>query len=204
MTAAAALEVSRFIAVVNGEDVHTQLACLAVSCGWGSVDCTTLEVSRADLLDDDAAAAARRFGGTIKPVLWATCEGDRIEAFAGPALVPIGNTFAAVANELDGVEFAGRYRSRVVPAPIPRCAAPRDVVAPHTDWLVRARFPGLVPRVEAAAALFAPFDLHTISSVNDPQALWLRLAAAPRARVDRAITELNVRHRVAITAIRAL
>jgi hypothetical protein len=196
------LEVSRFLAVLEEEDVFARFVHLAGVCGWSTVDTTTLELTRMDSLDESDVAAARRFGGAIKRVLWATCDGDRVEAFAGPALVPIASPLTRLDRERDPVQFSGRYRSAAAPSVTAPIA--RSVIAPATEWFLRARFPGVTPHVDAASVLFAQLGLHTISAIADAQMHWRRVAAAPRADVDRAVTELRVRHRIAVTAIRAL
>jgi hypothetical protein len=175
-------------------------------CGWGAVDVTALEVtSDTAVFDATDERAAGRFNAAIKRVLWASLQADGIQAFAGPALVPVGNPLASCADPLHHVHVAGTYRA--APAGPPSTWAserPRAVSAPPTEWFVRARFPGLAPHPDAMSTLFATAGLQTISSVAEGNTDWRRISAISRARVDSAIAELRMRHRVRLAAIRAL
>jgi hypothetical protein len=202
---AATLEVTRLLAVLRDRaDARTEFAQLSTVCGWGWVDASALEVTDTTVIDAADAAAARRFNATIRPVLWARGDLDRIEAFAGPALVPCGHPLLAL-DETNRVQFAGTYRlggpSTTATAAV---AMARVVTSPSTDWLVRVQFPGVAPHAGAISALLAHAGLHTVSSTEDRGTHWHRTAAAPRACVDRAIAELRTRHRIRLTAIRVL
>ena len=204
--ASATLEVSRFLATLDDDDPRVRFAHLAGVCGWTGVDAGALEVAAPVALDERDVAAARQFGGSVKCVLWATYHDDDdrncIEAFAGPALVPLASPLTPLDGERDPVQFSGRYLSGLT-RPVAQSIG-RAVIAPKTEWFVCARFPGVTPHVDGVSALFETHSLTTRAAISDGRTHWCRIAAAPRADVDRAITKLRVRHRVTLSAIRAL
>jgi hypothetical protein len=202
---AAALEVTRLLAVLGDEDdARSELARLSTVCGWGPVDVALLEMTSAGTVDTADVKAARHFNAIIRPVLWASCACDRIEAFAGPALVPDGTALGSHDEGLSRVQFAGTYRDGGGSTATATVAAPRQVTPPSTEWLVRPQFPGVAPHPDSISALFATVGLHTIAATTDGKIRWHRIAAATRASVDRANAELRTRHRVTLTSIRAL
>ena len=202
---AATLEVTRVLAVLrDAADARTEFARLATVCGWGRVDVERLEVTDSSV-DAADVATARRFHATIRSVIWASCDDDRIEAFAGPALVPNGNPLLALDDRVDRVHFAGTCcTAGAAPTATATVGLARSVATPSTDWLVRMQFPGVAPHSDSVAALLAAADLHTVAATAERGTHWCRIAAAPRARVDRAIAELRTRHRITLLAIRAL
>ena len=200
------LEVTHLLALLTHEaDARAELARLSTVCGWGSVDAEGLEVIGRSIADSADLAAARRFNGSIRSVLWASRNRDRIEAFAGPAFVRDGNPLLSIDDRSSRVQFAGAYRAG---GPQDDSTAAvrgtRVVTTPSTEWLVRVQFPGVAPHADSISALLATTGLHTVSSNADRNTHWHRIAAAPRARVDRAAAELRTRHRVTLTTIRAL
>ena len=202
---AATLEVTRLLAVLRDEDdARSEFARLSTVCGWGPVDVALLEMTSAGVVDTADVKAARHFHATIRPVLWASYAPDRIEAFAGPALLPNGNPLVSHDEESNRVQFAGTCRDGVSVAATATVAAPRHITPPATEWLVRLQFPGVAPHPDSISALFATVGLRTMAATTDGTMRWHRIAAATRACVDRANAELRTRHRVTLTAIRAL
>ena len=199
------LDVSCLLTVIpQGVDAKREFGRLAVMCGWGPVDAMSLEVATEAPLDAADRAVARFFNGEVKSVLWASCDGHDVEAFAGAALVPLGNPLATSRDDVRHVHVAGTYRAESNESFRRGPTSPRAVAAPVTEWLVRARFPGFAPPADAVSALFERAGLHTLTGGVDGSAHWRRVAATSRARVEAAITQLHTRHRVHLTAIRAL
>jgi homoserine dehydrogenase len=130
-----------------------------------------LELSPADL------AAAREFGGAIKPVVAAEIAAGRVEAFVGPAFVTEANPLSRVTNEQNGIRFSGALVGELFysgPG-----AGPDVTAATIVDDVVEAVSSG--PRVDAPdldgrvhAAIAAP-----------PSGRWLvrlRFEAQPAGR----------------------
>ena len=203
---AATLEVTRLLAVLREEDdARSELARLSTVCGWGPVDVALLETTGDGAVDTADIKAARHFNATIRSVLWASRDLDRIEAFAGPALVPNGNPLVLHDEGSNRVQFAGTFRAAAASATATAAvAAPSHVTTPATEWLVRLQFPGVAPHPDSIAALFATVGLQATAATTDGPMRWHRIAAATRACVDRANAELRTRHRVTLNAIRAL
>lgn len=102
------------------------------------------------------------------------------------------------------MQFAGTCCAGGVPTTATATVAAARAVTTCTDWFVRVQFPGVAPHSDAISALPATAGLHTLSATADRTLHWRRIAAAPRTRVDGAVTELRTRHRVTLTTIRAL
>ena len=200
------LDISRLLTVIPDDcDARVEFVRLATWCGWGPVDEAALEVTGRSPVDQAAARAAGHFGGEIKSVLWASFDGHGVEAFAGPALVPLANALIDAADDVHRVHVSGTYRAECANAAcVGNALAAQPVKAPATEWLLRARFPGVAPHDDATSALFARLGLQTIAATTNGDAHWRRITATTRTRVEAAITELHRRHRVTLAAIRAL
>jgi homoserine dehydrogenase len=173
-------------------------------------------------------------GGTIKPTVCARHAGAGVEAFVGPAFVPLTHPLASLGGTLNGIQLSGRYVSnlffsgpgagpdvtaatvlddviesvsteRRLPKGTRERATPSQLRAPATEWFIRVRFPGVVPDARAAGRAFTAAGL-TVSSTTNPQggAQWLRIQSTPIERVSRAINELQRTHRIDGYAIRSL
>jgi homoserine dehydrogenase len=80
-----------------GLDAAEKLAVLIHHLGWGRVAPAAIETSGIGALDPHDLAAARLFGGSIKPLVTAARGAGGLMAFSGPAFVP-------AAHQLSGVE----------------------------------------------------------------------------------------------------
>jgi homoserine dehydrogenase len=220
---------------LDGLDSADKLSLLASIFGWGSIPAFRLDVQGIRGIDADDLAIARQLGGTIKPVASASSAPAGVSAFVGPAFVPSRHPLAALSGTLSGIHLSGRFVSDLFfsgPGAGPEITAatiiddaveavttapktPRAVTRlprvsaltapPATEWLVKARFPGIVPDASAVTEIFAAQHV-TVSHVTDPvcNARWVRLARAARDHIDRAVTAIATTHRVECYAIRAL
>jgi homoserine dehydrogenase len=219
---------------LDGLDAADKFSLLASLFGWGDVPATRLEVRGIGGLDVADLDAARRTGHTIKPVVYGARSSSAIDAFVGPALVPLGQPLAALSQTLSGIQFSGRFvRDLFFSGPgagpevtaatllddaieavstvrrlrktLPPLAAPVVVRSPNTGWFVRVQFPGVVPDAHAAQGLFAAAGLTVVSTVDGSvDAQWLSVAPMPPAGVQRALAQLRHTHRLALHAIRRL
>jgi homoserine dehydrogenase len=220
---------------LDGLDAADKLTLLASLLGWGTLSPSRLDVQGIRGLTRQDLVMARSLGGTIKPVACAAATSAGISAFIGPALVPAHHPLAALRGTLSGIQVSGRFISdlffsgpgagpeitaatvlddaveAVNSAPraprmvtrIPRVAA--LAAPPSTGWLIRARFPGLVPDASAAAQIFAGHHLtvkHVSEAIDDTR--WIQLGSASRDAVDRASASLSSTHRLQLLAIRVL
>jgi homoserine dehydrogenase len=154
---------------VQGIDAAEKLAVLVHHLGWGRLPAPAIETAGIGALEPEDVAAARLFGGSIKPIVLARRGADGVAAFSGPAFVP-------AAHQLSGVEGADNalvlttsagdvtYRGpgagpeataatviddlfEAVECPVPAqapAATVLDPVAPSSGWFVRlggARLP---------------------------------------------------------------
>jgi len=219
---------------LDGLDAADKLSLLATLFGWGAPVAGALDVQGIRGLTHADVEAARQLGGTLKPIVRGCRIDGGIEAFIGPALVPSRHPLAALPGPLSGIELSGRYVSNLFfsgPGAGPDVTAatilddaveavttaqrlPRrpkrppqhvSITAPATGWLVRAHFPGVVPEASAARAAFTAHGLQVLD-VTEPinDARWLRLAAATREDVTRALSTLQHTHRINPHAIRAI
>jgi homoserine dehydrogenase len=219
---------------LDGLDSADKLLLLASIFGWGTIPAFRLDVQGIRELGADDLAAARQLGGVIKPVASASITPAGVSAFVGPAFVPTRHLLATLTGTLSGIQLSGRFVSdlffsgpgagpeitaativddaveAVTTAPkTPRAVArwpraARLAAPPVTSWLVRARFPGIVPDASAATEIFAAHHL-TVTQVSEARgnARWVRLAPTSRDQLDRALTVIASTHRVHCVAIRA-
>jgi homoserine dehydrogenase len=219
---------------LHGLDAADKFSLLASVFGWGCCTHTSLEVRGIAALDAADLAAARSLGATIKPVVVATRTADGIEAFVGPALVPARHSLATLDGTLSGIQLSGRFVPDLFfsgPGAGPDITAatilddaieavstvqrssrpPRvrlatlSIKAPATEWFVRVGFPGVAPASEAVSRCFAATGLSVLQTTKQEAATeWVRVAAAPREHLDRAMATLKCVHRLDAHAIRAL
>lgn len=218
---------------VDRLDAAETLAVLCSLFEWGKPSNGALEAEGVRSLSAADLAAARRLDAAIKPIVWASSRANAIEAFAGPALVPLQHPLASLTGTQSGIQLSGRFmsdlffsgpgaRPDITAATIlddaieavstfgrvpPRVRAPERtprLTAPITEWLVRVRFPGVRPDTRAVAPLLAGVGLSARRSTADADSHWFQVRAASREHVDRAITKLRYVHRVSTHAIRAL
>jgi homoserine dehydrogenase len=220
---------------LDGLDSADKLSLLAGIFGWGAIPAFRVDVQGIRHLGADDLAIARQLGGTIRPVASAALTPAGVSAFVGPALVPSRHPIAALGGTLSGIQLSGRFVSdlffsgpgagpEVTAATIvddaveavttaPKTARPVSrlprvstlAAPPVTEWLLRVRFPGVVPGASAATDIFAAQHL-TVSHVTDAigNARWVRLGGASRDQIDRALAAIATTHRVECHAIRAL
>jgi homoserine dehydrogenase len=219
---------------LDGLDAADKFSLLASLFGWGTAKACDLEVTGIRLLGADDLAAARRFDATIKPVVWASRTSGGLEAFVGPVLVRSNHPLASLAGTLSGIQLSGRFVSdlffsgpgagpdvtaatilddaieavssvRRVPRTNRRSEPAGPIATPSTEWFVRVRYPGVVPRGDTALTLLSQAGLAVMSATDAAgDAHWLRVAAAPRERIDRALLNLQRTHRLDAYAIRAI
>lgn len=195
----------------DGGETADVLARLMVTVGWGALDRSTLETGNARQVTDADRAAARDVGGTIRTLAFASRRGEGIDAFAGPAFLPLSNPLAGLTDttsaiRLDGPELshlffsaAGARGDRAMSSFIPRVLhsttsqAPEDLSSPHragtlpsrapiTRWFVRAWFSGLVPGEEAIWRLVADVGLSVEQIVHGPHPDTRWLLVGPLSR----------------------
>lgn len=120
--------------------------------------------------------------------------------FSGPGAGPDVTAATILDDVAEAVTTVQRFPRR--PWACPRV---ESVSAPATAWFVRARFPGVVPDPTAATRLLSAQGLsvqHVTDAIGD--ARWLRIGAARREDLDRAIANLAHTNRVQAHGIRAL
>lgn len=147
---------------VKGVDAAEKLAVLILHLGWGRLPPSEMETSGIDVLDPEDLAAARLFGGSLKPLVLAERDPNGITAFSGPAFLPNAHQLSPVDDVENALVFTTSngdvtYRGpgagpdataatviddvfeaveREAPTPAPR-AARLHSRAPSTGWLVR-------------------------------------------------------------------
>jgi homoserine dehydrogenase len=220
---------------LDGLDAADKLSLLSSIFGWGAVVPSKIEVQGIRDITAQDLDAARVLGATIKPVAHAVLQPAGISAFIGPAIVPLRHPLATLNGTLSGIQLSGRFVSDLffsgpgagpeitaatllddaVEAVSTAPRAPRVVVgtprvvplaaAPVTGWLVRARFPGIVPDANTTARIFAPHHLQTLHvTESGGNVRYLRVAPCTRDLIDRAMSGLQATHRVVCAAWRAL
>jgi homoserine dehydrogenase len=220
---------------LDGLDAADKLSLLAAIFGWGSLPPARIDPQGIREITANDLAVARALGATIKPVAHASLTPAGISGFIGPTLVPLRHPLAALRGTLSGIQLSGRFVADLffsgpgagpditaatilddaveavstapkAPRVTTRAARALPVAtAPATRWLIRARFPGIVPDATTAAQMFASNHL-AVERVTDAidDARWMQLATATREDVSRAITHINSTHRVHCFAIRSL
>lgn len=225
---------------LDGLDAADKLSLLAALFGWGGVVSASEETQSIRDITADDLAVARVLGGTIKPIAYAAREPAGIAAFVGPAFVPAHHPLATLAGTLSGIQLSGRFVSDLffsgpgagadvtaatilddVVEAVAGTSRPRrrlEDVAPAgvpsvpavTGWLVRARFPGVVPDAEAVAQILRAHHLEVVrvtepaAHARDINARWVRIAPATRGHVDRALRSAATTHRISCHAFRSL
>ena len=203
---------------VHGTDARDKLAVLLQHFAHVAVPLDTIEVRGLDAISRGQAVHARELGGAIKPVVSADWTNGAVDAFVGPAFVPLTHPLATV----DGVENAIVLRSpggrlifrgpgagpEVTAATVlddvdealsgsggvPAKVAAGSVTTPSTGWLVTldaARLPGAtdVADLLASHGLFASRTTSTHSD-GGREVRSLLLWPARRVTVERALTAL--------------
>ena len=92
---------------VSGFDAAQKLAILLQLAGKGGVRAEDLPRSSLDVLEPHDLAAARRLGGAIKPVAFASLDPDSGGAWVGPAFVQEGHPLGRLNGVTNGVRFTG-------------------------------------------------------------------------------------------------
>ena len=187
----------------------------------GAPPLNQLETSGIRGLDALDLAAAQRFTATIKPIVWAARTPAGLDAFVGPALVPLRHPLASLAGTLTGIQLSGRYvndlffsgpgagpdvtaatilddaieavsTTRRWPKRISRAGSPIGVSAPTTEWFLRMTYPGVAPAIGAAPTLLADAGLQCLgTSDGNDSVCWVRTGAATRAAIERGSTEAS-------------
>lgn len=195
---------------LDGVDAADKLVLLAALFGWGALPAPRVERRGIRDLSPDDLAAARGFGGTIKPVVLATDTSAGVRAFVGPVFLDARHPLAAIGGTLSGIHLSGRFVSDLFfsgPGAGPDVTAatmlddaveavsrvsvrkrqgavvPRVATLaapPVTGWFIRASFPGLVPDAAAVTALLAAHHL-TVTRVSDAVGSARWLQIAPAA-----------------------
>ena len=93
---------------VQGIDALEKLVVLLRHLVPASVDPRAIEVDGIAAVTADDLRRARELGGTIKPVVHAAWVEGRLEAFAGPAFVPVDNPLARLDGVANGVVLRDR------------------------------------------------------------------------------------------------
>ncbi|HEY7475435.1 MAG TPA: homoserine dehydrogenase [Vicinamibacterales bacterium] len=93
---------------VSGLDAAQKLAILLQLAGHGGVRADALPRSGIEVLDPRDLSAARRLGGRIKPVAFASLDPDSGGAWVGPAFVRDGHFLGGLNGVTNGVRLTGR------------------------------------------------------------------------------------------------
>jgi homoserine dehydrogenase len=219
---------------LDGRDAADKFALLSSVLGWGAQLPDHLETSGIGRLDAADMAAALRFNATIKPLVWAARTPTGLEAFVGPALVPLRHPLASLAGTLSGIQLSGRYVSdlffsgpgagpdvtaatilddaieavsttRRCPKRIRRADGALPISAPATEWFLRITYPGVAPAVAASAPLLGDAGLTCLGATEGSDSVWwVRIGSTSREDVERAVLKLRTTHRIEVHAIRAL
>jgi homoserine dehydrogenase len=220
---------------LDGLDTADKLALLSSIFGWGTLTASHVNIQGIRAVTPYDLAIARSLGGTIKPVVAAASTPAGISAFIGPALVPVRHPLASLTGVLSGIQLSGRFIKDLffsgpgagpdvtaatvlddaVEAVTSAPKAPRLVnwtprvatlaAPPATAWLIRARFPGLVPDASIAAQMLTGHHLvvrHVTDSIDDTR--WILVGTATRDAIDRALTSISNTHRIQLHALRVV
>lgn len=217
---------------VQGIDARDKLAVLLQHFAHAAVPPDHIETCGLDAIGDRQTAHARELGGTIKPIVFADWSRGGVEAFVGPAFVPLLHPLAAVhgvenavvlhtpngrlifqgpgagpevtaATVLDDVEEVLSGVGRV-PAPLEAAA----VTAPKTGWLVTIEGPRLpdgpdVADLLASHGLFASRTTSTCTHAGR-EARSLLLWPTHRRVLMRALSALCAAAGCTTRSLRAL
>lgn len=217
---------------VDGLDARDKLALLLQHFAGVAVPATAIETTGLDAIGDVHAAHARELGGAIKPVVSAAWNHREVQAFVGPAFVPLSNPLAGVhgvenaialqtlggrvlfqgpgagpdvtaATILDDVEEILSGAGRV-----PDRVKHVSVTAPDTGWLVTIEAAHL-PEAADVADLLASHSLFaartTTTRIHEGRKCRSALLwPAGRAVVERALSALCVAAGCTASALRAL
>ncbi|HYN08824.1 MAG TPA: homoserine dehydrogenase [Vicinamibacterales bacterium] len=92
---------------VSGLDAAQKLAILLQLAGTGGVRAEDLPRSSLDVLDPHDLAVARRLGGAIKPVAFASLDPESGGAWVGPAFLQDGHPLGRLNGVTNGVQLTG-------------------------------------------------------------------------------------------------
>jgi homoserine dehydrogenase len=209
---------------VAGLDALEKLVVFLRSVPRASVEPGAIEVEGIAHVTPGVLAHAHRLGGVIKPVVsaqWTGGPGASIDAFCGPAFVPLehplaridGVTNAAVVRDRAGrnLIFAGPGAGPDVtavtllddvveatsgPVSYARASGRASVRAPATAWMVRIEHARALPQNEYIADLFAGHGVRIERTTsrddgNGGEALSFLTCACPRPRIDAATAALE-------------
>jgi cystathionine beta-lyase/cystathionine gamma-synthase/homoserine dehydrogenase len=169
---------------IEGRDALEKLVLLIRHLGGGDVGHDAIERQGIDTLDTADVAAARTFGGCLKPIVHADLQAPG-DCFVGPAFVEESDPLARVDGALNGIRLDGRFVRRLFfsgPG-----AGPDVTAATILDDIVEA--------VRTSSNPFEP--VRTSSNPIDPhrtQSWWfLRLAFAPEgSRVNDSLSAAGI------------
>jgi homoserine dehydrogenase len=99
---------------VQGIDALEKLVVLLRHLVQVSVDPRAIEVDGIGAVTCDDLRRARELGGTIKPVVHAAWVEGRLEAFAGPAFVPLDNPLARLDGVANGIVLRDRWGQSLI------------------------------------------------------------------------------------------
>jgi homoserine dehydrogenase len=166
---------------ISGRDAAEKLTILLRLAGVASARVEQLTILGIDALTPEDFAAARRFGGTVKPVALADLSGDQPGAWVGPAFLGADHPLAratGVTNVLQISGAAGRYASDVPDIIFQGPGAgPSATAATIIDDIVEA--------IDATPARRPPAARRVSDISQPPVGPWfLRLTATERIRPE--------------------
>jgi homoserine dehydrogenase len=134
---------------IRGVDAAEKLAVLIHHLGWGRLPPDAIETAGIDGLEPEDLAAARAFGGSIKPLVFAAREVHGVTACSGAAFVPAAHQLAGVEGADNALVLATATGDVTYRGP---GAGPAPTAATVIDDLFEAAGRGAPVRPPTAAA----------------------------------------------------
>jgi len=200
---------------VDGIDALEKLVILLRQFAGSGVLPDAIEVRGITALTRHDLVHARKLGGAIKPIVSATWAGETIEAFVGPAFVPLTDPLAHLEGTTNGIRFVDERGSvlffagpgagpavtavtvldDVLEAIRGGCALPivrrtAHVRTPTTPWILRATSRGRLPSGAAIADLLSAYGVWaertSTGGVTGGEGVWLLTYPCSRDRINAA------------------
>ena len=214
---------------ISGADAAEKLAILLRLFAHLIVDPASIPTTGIGGVERTDTIAAARFAGAMRPVSYATWQGDRVRAFVGPAFLPRTHSLARVAGLTNGIELrcASGTQCYVGPGAGPevtaatllddvaevmteRCIRPPSpaaaieagtVTRPESEWFVRIHSGS---RHSDVAELLASYGVSCRSLSRIEDCAYALTRSEGHARIEEALAAMHAATGLAATAFPAL
>ena len=159
---------------ISGADAAEKLAILLRIFGRLLVAPASIPTSGIGTVEASDMAAAAAFGGAIRPVSYASWQGDRVHAFVGPAFLAGTHTLARVSGVTNGIEIRSESGSQSYIGP---GAGPDVTAATLLDDVAEVV-------TERRVRTPSPAPANPARSVTRPESTWFVRLAGPSRQSD--------------------